>query len=343
MAGAGSVGLSTPGEQVSDIDDTDDDTAIKRTPPILTAPLMPTVLRPLWPEAFCLEDRMGDVFIGHWFLLTVAALFELERPQHTVRLYAYWLDPAVNARALKSFHVETMELLKPEFVFTLGLPELGETCIKFRGSDVWHTDRQEPARGVIFLRQFFMEKIAAVAPFAPANASNLYYLTRKGAGEGKVAERQGAAKRRDILNEDSFLPTLVAMGFKLIKLEDFSVADKIRLFASARMVVGPNSAGLGMAAVWAARGADVVEIFPNVDLMMHSCYISRASGAFWQRYSAVDTVGEPPDKIAGNSAFNLIVRNTTHLLAHVNQLLANPDARERAYTCRKRPVFFADD
>ena len=99
----------------------------------------------------------SDVFLGHWFILTIGGLLYLERPQYTVRIYAPWLDPARFPLAIKSWHNESFELLYPEFEFVLRDPEGSlESCKKFGGLELLHHDRPLPDSGVVLFRDFFL-------------------------------------------------------------------------------------------------------------------------------------------------------------------------------------------
>jgi hypothetical protein len=116
---------------------------------------------------------------------------------------------------------------------------------------------------------------------------------------------------------------------------------QVRLFSSARMVVGPASAAFTFSPFMAA-GTDLVEIFPPLDLVKHYCYISRAGGATWSRYTAVDTVGVPPTTNFGNGGFNMVMRDPAHFVAHLENLLANPQHRapgEPHKRCKETPPY----
>lgn len=289
--------------------------------------------RPLWPDAYCLDDRLSDVFLGHWFILTIGGLLSLERPQYTVRMYAPWLDPVRFPLAIKSWHNESFELLYPEFEFVLRDPEGSlESCKKFGGLELLHHDRPLPDSGVVLFRDFFLAKVQALAPFEPMQESNLFYFTRKVTNDRQIHDRIPYVRRRVIENEEEFVPGLVSLGFQLIHLEDFALVQKIRLFAGARMVVGPQSAAFAFSPFLTSE-TDIVEIFPDLDLMKHYCYLARSSGAFWQRYTGVTTVGVHPTTNFGNGAFNMIVTDPDHFIEHIRQLLENPTERAHPIKC----------
>jgi hypothetical protein len=300
---------------------------------------------PLWPDAYCLDDRASDSFLAHWFLITIGGLFDIYRPGSMVRLYLPWLNETENPGGLKSYHSETMELLKRDFEFVLRAPLYNafESCLTWGGLDLFHNDRIMPEAGLVFYRDIFRDKLTKIAPFAPMDERNLYYITRKGAGNGSaVQSRQGMEKRRNVENEDDFLPQLVAIGFTVIQLEFFNVQEKIRLFASARMIVGPQSASFTFSAFMDER-ADLIEVMPDVDHMFHYCYLTRVSRAYWQRYTHVKTVGCEPDLNYGNGPFNIIIEPAEEFVKHIQYVLANPDKRKRATTCKKKPIYFPDD
>jgi hypothetical protein len=289
---------------------------------------------PVWPEAYCLDDRASDVFLGHWLTITVAGLWDRIKPQWTVVLYAPWLDPSTGHH-VKAYHNETIELLKPDFLFINREQRGFEGCLPWGGLDLYHNDRLMPSEGLDFLREHFLRKLSLVPR---ADAAGLYYFTRKGGGEGGIKDRFGMERRRQIENEDALLPGLLAMGFRLIHLEDYSFEEKIRLFAGARLAVGPNSAAFAFS-LFMDPAADLIEVFPDMELMLHYCYITRTPGVRWQRYTNVATVGAPPKANFGNGPFNMIVEDVPHFLAFVKATLDFPrEQRVKNPTCHVTPI-----
>jgi hypothetical protein len=80
-------------------------------------------------------------------------------------------------------------------------------------------------------------------------ASKLVYVSRAGAG------------RRRVTNEEQLVRALEARGFLICRLEEMSVAEQVRLFAAARVVVAAHGAGLANLAF--ADSPIVVELFPT--------------------------------------------------------------------------------
>ena len=70
--------------------------------------------------------------------------------------------------------------------------------------------------------------------------------------------RRLAAKRR-LVNENQIESLLHDHGFIIAELETLSIAEQVRLFAQAEIVVGPHGAGLTNM-VWAPRDCKVMEI-----------------------------------------------------------------------------------
>jgi capsular polysaccharide biosynthesis protein len=51
------------------------------------------------------------------------------------------------------------------------------------------------------------------------------------------------AKGRTIINEEQLLSFLLPLGFEVVKLEDFSVAEQASLFSKAEIIIGPHGSG----------------------------------------------------------------------------------------------------
>lgn len=68
------------------------------------------------------------------------------------------------------------------------------------------------------------------------------------------------ASFRQISNEEEIIRCLEKYGFVSVCLEDWSFAQQIQLFASAKVIVGPHGAGLANLA-FCSQGTQVIEIF----------------------------------------------------------------------------------
>jgi len=108
-----------------------------------------------------------------------------------------------------------------------------------------------------------------VLPTYPeANADNLTWLRSRmkrsipervdtSISEYVYISRSQAPKRR-IINEEYLAGELSKLGFDIVIAEDFSVAEQISMFSSAKVIVGPHGAGLTNM-IW-ADNASIVEI-----------------------------------------------------------------------------------
>lgn len=229
-----------------------------------------------------LSDRGGSGNLYHWFVLNIGGLW---RFQHgPIDVYSgNWLSSP------SSYHVESEALFAPDLRFSSGAPC---HCQRVFGAALFAPDRTEP-QAHIFLRELFERALARMPGGAPAfNASEMVYITRTG------------RPYRTILNEDSFLADFAAMGIRCIKLEDLALVDKLRLFASARLIISPQSAGLTFLAA-ANRRALVVEIFQGIDEMNHYKYMAHDLRIPFRRFSGLEVIG-PTDNIY-NGSFNFIV------------------------------------
>jgi len=183
-----------------------------------------------------------------------------------------------------------------------------------------------------------LSKVRAIAPIAPMDEHKLIYTTRKGG----ASTMNNKVRVRFIDNEDEFLPGLIAMGFEVLQLEDYTVEQKIRLFASARMVVSPQSASL-VFSLFMNSSAEVVELYPkvwggNVDYMQHYCYLTRIAGCFWSRYTDLSSSDRDDPQ-----HYNFIVNNPSALIAHIQQVLNHPEDRVHLKHCKSAPIDFPDD
>jgi capsular polysaccharide biosynthesis protein len=94
-----------------------------------------------------------------------------------------------------------------------------------------------------------------------------------------------AQTMRVMVNELALEAALIRRGFQIVRPERMSVADQIRLFSEAEVIVGPTGAGLTNA-LFAAPGCKVVEIQPENFASFWVAAFSRLLGLDWGGYIA---------------------------------------------------------
>jgi capsular polysaccharide biosynthesis protein len=122
---------------------------------------------------------------------------------------------------------------------------------------------------------------ARLLPAGVAAGRRRLYVTR---GQRRFTRR--------IENEEEVLTTLGPLGFDVIDPGALSVAEQVRLFAEAEIVVGAHGAGLTNIA-FCSPGATVIELFPAD--YVNVCYWALASTVegLQYRYLVEETRGRP--------------------------------------------------
>ncbi|MCU1656191.1 MAG: hypothetical protein JWO57_847 [Pseudonocardiales bacterium] len=84
---------------------------------------------------------------------------------------------------------------------------------------------------------------------------------KRGPGRAVYVTRGASANNRQVANEPELLGMLAGRGFAVIDAGQLSVADQIRSFAEASLIVAPHGAALANL-IFASPGATVIELFP---------------------------------------------------------------------------------
>jgi capsular polysaccharide biosynthesis protein len=103
--------------------------------------------------------------------------------------------------------------------------------------------------------------------------------------------RGPSANNRAVLNDDEVTALLESRGFVLVDPGTMSVAEQIRTFANADVIVATHGAALANL-VFASPGATVIELFPVGCLLPD--YWRMASGVPGLRYRYLTAHGRPP-------------------------------------------------
>ena len=108
--------------------------------------------------------------------------------------------------------------------------------------------------------------------------------------------RGPSANNRTVVNDDAVSALLESRGFLLVDPGAMSVAEQIRTFANAEVIVATHGAALANL-VFASPGATVIELFPAGCLLPD--YWRLASGVPGLRYRYLSAYGKPPRRGRG--------------------------------------------
>jgi hypothetical protein len=224
------------------------------------------------------EER-GHLYIYHWVTFMLGGLRHIKTDAKPVKIF--FEKPIQN----QGYHQESLDLIKDEYV--VEEPPAGSVIINNFGEPV-NWDYVDP-QTYVFLRNLFLSKVEL-----PAFDEKKYiYITRKNS-EHRNPANAGVMKRQ-ILNEDTFIPELVKMGFQIIQLEDYSFVEKIKLFYSSKLIISPNSGGLTMS-MFANEKTHIVELM--ADNKSRYKWYKNMCVTFnidYQRYGNMEVIGDSID------------------------------------------------
>lgn len=133
--------------------------------------------------------------------------------------------------------------------------------------------------------------------------------------------RGEARNNRHVENEAEVLALLEPLGFTRVDAGELSVADQIRAFAEADVIVAPHGAALANL-VFCSPGATVVELFPAMSFVAD--YWKMAAGVTGLRYRYLTGAGEP----VGTTRAEFVVADITvdlrQLSATLDEVLGRP-------------------
>lgn len=263
-------------------------------------------------QAVCLWDRGGDDLIYHFFMLNMPGLRTHVRAHESVYVYMPWLRE--HGHDPRAYQLEGIKLLEPYFIFRDEQENSVPCSLEYGAALIDGRHDHLDIDSVVFFRAFFRRALRERALLPKRDPGLMIYVTRAG------------TDRRKVLNEDAFLPAFKEMGIRLVQLETLNVTEKFRLFAQASLVISPQSAGLLFSAV-ASRNAHVIEIFPNMGVMLHYVFMCSDLGVPVERFTELQVVG--PMEPIGSAPYNFIV-NATALIKLAELRVADVRARASA-------------
>mgnify|MGYP000194035461 CR=1 FL=1 len=122
--------------------------------------------------------------------------------------------------------------------------------------------QQLPKFCVDFIRKSFLDNPLVNQAISLKNLSSRIYISRS------------QASRRRITNENKLISLLKSLNFTMLTLESMSIAEQVKLFSVAEIIVAPHGAGLTNLA-FCNEGTKVIEIFsPNY---INICYYAMSN------------------------------------------------------------------
>jgi capsular polysaccharide biosynthesis protein len=202
--------------------------------------------RPVSGTYNLLGTPWSGTFYYHWLLDALPRLSLLEE------LPEFREYPLVVPKNLQAFHLDSLEMA--------GVSE--RSLVRF-DNECWQVERlifpgllsitgSPSPHAVEWLRRRFLKVAASMS-----KPERLIYVTRR-----------DAAKRR-LLNEEEIIAYVTRLGFEVVCPGELSFSEQIRLFAGARVVIGPHGAGFTNM-VFAPVDATLVEFFG--DNYMNGCF-----------------------------------------------------------------------
>jgi hypothetical protein len=98
----------------------------------------------------------------------------------------------------------------------------------------------------------------------------------------KIYISRRSSSRRRLVNEEELENQLEKLGFQIIRLETMPVDEQVKLFSSARWIVGAHGAGLTNI-VFSSPGAALFEIFHPEQLREHYAGLATLCGIAYRR------------------------------------------------------------
>lgn len=200
-------------------------------------------------------EEAGKGWIGHWFWYMVGAFNRIpEFGKEKVKVCFVdedWTPYQTETFEILSDTIEVVPYTEDHIYIESHHPIHSQN-----GVDVSHLDPSV----WIFVKDLFLSSIGDTK----IDGYDRVYVRRNLSHLSQGNERDTMCKnirRRQILNEDELVERLKELDFKIINLEDYHTRDKIRIFNSASVILGPNGGGMCFTFV-AQPGTKYIEILP---------------------------------------------------------------------------------
>ncbi|MCX2561997.1 glycosyltransferase 61 family protein [Acetobacter farinalis] len=246
------------------------------------------------PAAACFDHWDSNYY--HWLAHTLPTVHALRKAGHGA---ARLILPA----GLRPWQAETLAL---------------------SGFDAQQGIPTEHGKQYAFRRVLYADYVRGAADFSVSPLSQAAYRSLvagqapSGPEDLRIFIERGAAGNRRIPNEAELTAALQARGFLCVRPETMTVAEQIRLFSRARLVVGQLGAGMANS-VWCQPGAVVFELVPEHH--QNPCDLLLAMQAGLHYWGKLMPTGLQEENHTAQSEQRLDIASVLHELALIEQSL----------------------
>ncbi|MFT9063065.1 MAG: glycosyltransferase 61 family protein [Acetobacter persici] len=245
----------------------------------------------------------------------VAACFD-----HWDSNYYHWLSHTVpTLQALRTTGHGAARLILPA-----GLRPWQAEILALSGFDAHRSVLTEHGKQYAFRRVLYADYVRGAADFSVSPLSQAAYRSL-GTGQPATGPRdlrifieRGAASNRKIPNEAELTVALQARGFVCVRPETLPVAEQIRLFNRARLVVGQLGAGISNC-VWCQPGTVVFELV--AEHHQNPCDLLLAMQAGLQYWGKLMPTGQQEDNHTAQSEQPLDIASVLQELEQIEAYL----------------------
>ena len=187
------------------------------------------------PKVYLLPDTGGYMY--HFLILELSTIRKFKILDNENKIY-------VHLPQLKKYNqqymYEAIKYFEPEIELIEDISNLSnDDLIIIDHEPLINKDRNEVClEAILYLRNIFLRKKTY-----KIDKNKFIYITREGS-ELLSNNKINPIKRRQIINENELYEPLKNLGFEIIKLQDYSFEEKIKLFQTSSLIVGPEGGNL---------------------------------------------------------------------------------------------------
>lgn len=232
------------------------------------------------PRLYSICDTGGYFF--HHFILELSLLRHLTKNEGDDCIYIHF--PHLK-KYNEKYMIDSLKFFEPEIkhVDATNLSNYEIINIGNHEPLITKERNQVEQSAILYLRKIFTRNIE------PSYVENKKYI---------YISRNGK-NRRELLNENELIPKLELLGFKIVKLEEESLEEKLDIFGTASIIISPGGGGLSL--IFAAnKKTKIIEIIYDNPYVKNFYIIAKDIGhPNYESYTNVNII-EGADVISHN-------------------------------------------
>jgi len=261
------------------------------------------------PHVYILPDTGGYMY--HFFILELSLLRNFKKYDSEDKIY---ISMPHLKKYNQSYMYEAIKYFEPEIELLDNIdtiPNIIKINIEEHEPLINRDRNKVSSDAILYLRNTFLKNKTY-----NLEKNKYVYISRE--DSELLSNNTNKVKRRQILNEKELYVPLTELGFEIVKLQNLSLEEKIKLFQTSSLIIGPEGSNLSLTFL-ANKDTKIICICYILSFLQHTYHLANSIEIEFINYSDVERINVNED--SSGMSDNMIIdvnKFITYIRGYIN-------------------------